>query len=180
MQTTVTIDEARKLTKADRAQRWADRRKAEHEEQAARRERFRVSTEPVTVRLPFPPSLNTYYGTKIVGKTVKDAVAIKYITSRGVAFREAVIRIWSGVGVTFSGRLAIKVVAVFPDNRERDLDGLWKALLDSLEHAGAYENDSQIKAESMEQEAVESPGWLDITLGPKPCVRQGTLFAMDW
>ena len=62
-----------------------------------------------------------------------------------------------GVLGLFEGRLAIKVIVVFPDHIERDLDGYWKALLDSLYYAGAYKNDSQIKAESMEQDRVERP-----------------------
>jgi len=31
-----------------------------------------------------------------------------------------------------------------PDRRRRDLDNAMKALLDSLEHAGVYDDDSQI------------------------------------
>jgi hypothetical protein len=43
MQKTVTADEARQLAKADRAQRWADRRREEETVKASRRERMRVS-----------------------------------------------------------------------------------------------------------------------------------------
>ena len=42
------------------------------------------------------------------------------------------------------GRLALCMDAFPPDRRRRDLDNLQKAPLDSLEHAGVYENDSQI------------------------------------
>jgi len=174
-QRTVTVIEAQQLAKQERGRKWGARRRAERNAKAARRERFRVSTKPVALRLPFPPSLNHYYRLTVVGKHAQT-----YISAAGKAYRAEVIKIWRRVGVTFNGRLAIKVVVVFPDRREYDLDGLWKALLDSLEHAGAYENDSQIKAESMEQEAVEVPGWVDIVLGPKPGERQGTLFETEF
>ena len=183
MQKTVTVDEARKLgalTKKAVELKRAERKRRDKAAADARRARLQPSSEPVQVRLPFPPLLNTYYGTKAIHPRDGKAFASTYISTRGDEYRKAIIDLWPSVGVTFSGRLAIKVVVVFPDNRERDLDGLWKALLDSLEHAGAYENDSQIKAESMEQEAVELPGWVDIVLGPKPCERQGTLFDCEW
>lgn len=179
-QRTVTVEQARELATQQRGKAWGERRKAEKEAQAERRERFRVSTEPVTVRLPLPPPLNAYYGTKIVGKTIRGAVAIKYIAPKGVEFREEVIRIWKDLGVTFEGRLAIHVRVVWRDRREQDLDGRWKALLDALEHAGAYERDSQIKAESMEEVGVEAPGWVTITLGPRPGEKQKTLFDTEW
>jgi len=179
-QRVVTIEEARDLAKRQRGRDWADRRKDEAEAKAARRERLRLSTEPVSVRLPFPPSINRYWRTKVVGKSIREASVITYISAAGTAYRKEVIRLWQKVGVTFEGKLAIKVRVVMPDRRERDLDGLWKALLDSLEHAGACERDSQIKAESMEEVAIESPGWIEIVLGPKPGERQGTLFDTEW
>ena len=184
MQKTVTVDEARKLgglTKKEAELKRAKRKRQDKAAADARRANLRLSNEPVKVRLPFPPLLNTYYGTRAIVPRHGKAFASTYISTDGKAYRKAIIDLWPSVGVTFEGRLAIKVVAVFPDNRVRDLDGLWKSLLDSLEHAGAYENDSQIKAESMEQEAVESPGWVDIVLGPKPNRdSQKTLFDCDW
>ena len=45
MQTTVTVDEARQLTKSQRATRRAERRREEEDAKAARRERLQLSTE---------------------------------------------------------------------------------------------------------------------------------------
>jgi crossover junction endodeoxyribonuclease RusA len=140
-----------------------------------RRVSYRLSTEPVTVRLPFPPSLNHYYRSAYIGGHVST-----YISGDGKAYRNQIVEAWQSVRVTFDGRLAVRVVAVFPNAAQRDLDGLLKALLDSLEHAGVYRNDSQVKLLIVEQSRVEAPGWVDVTIGPKPGETQGTLFETAW
>jgi crossover junction endodeoxyribonuclease RusA len=43
-----------------------------------------------------------------------------------------------------TGRLQVTIHAHPPDRRRRDLDNLQKCLLDSLQHAGVYRDDSQI------------------------------------
>jgi hypothetical protein len=43
-----------------------------------------------------------------------------------------------------TGRLAVTVDVHPPDRRRRDLDNALKALLDALEHGGAYRDDAQI------------------------------------
>jgi crossover junction endodeoxyribonuclease RusA len=40
--------------------------------------------------------------------------------------------------------LKVKVYLYPPDRRKRDIDNNMKSLLDAMEHAGVYENDSQI------------------------------------
>lgn len=42
------------------------------------------------------------------------------------------------------GRLAVRIALFPPDYRKRDIDNVLKPLLDACEHAGCYENDSQI------------------------------------
>ena len=42
------------------------------------------------------------------------------------------------------GKLKVLVMVYPPDNRRRDLDNIFKALLDAIEHAGVYVNDNQI------------------------------------
>jgi crossover junction endodeoxyribonuclease RusA len=46
----------------------------------------------------------------------------------------------------YAGRLAVEIEAHVPDKRKRDLDNLFKAVLDSLTHAGVWADDSQIDA----------------------------------
>lgn len=194
MQQRVTVEEARQLAADARKADKKIRRERARAEIEARRARWRRSRDPVTFRLPLPPLLNHYYRTTVVpagARILPGAVsvaplgggswrAITYISTEGKAYRKLVVEEWEKIGVTFEGRLAIKVKVVFRNHQEPDLDGFWKSLLDSLEHAGAFENDRQIKAESIEQEHVSAPGWIDVTLGPKPGERQGTLFATDW
>lgn len=155
--------------------RKSSRRQEERLVADNRRASFRVATEPVQVRLPFPPMMNHYYRTAVVARHAQT-----YISKDGKAYRDEVIAAWRKVGVTFEGRLAVRVEAVFPNAMRRDLDGILKALLDSLEHAGAYANDSQVKLLIVEQERTEMPGWVEVTIGPKPGERQGSLFGTAW
>ena len=48
-------------------------------------------------------------------------------------------------------RIRMEVIAYPPDKRRRDLDNLGKSLLDSLQHAGLYQDDSQIDYLSFER-----------------------------
>jgi crossover junction endodeoxyribonuclease RusA len=41
-------------------------------------------------------------------------------------------------------RLKVEIAAFPPDRRARDLDNLLKSCLDSLQHSGVFESDSQI------------------------------------
>jgi len=88
------------------------------------------------VELPFPPSVNHYY--RHVGPRV-------LISREGRAFRETVCAILARLGVRrMSGPLAVVTDIYPPDNRRRDLDNTQKALLDAMQHGGAYEDDSQV------------------------------------
>ena len=87
--------------------------------------------------LPWPPTVNTYY------RSVNGAVKI---SEKGRSYRLAVadqVLIQRGAK-HFSGRLLVRVTAYVPDKRKRDLDNILKSLLDSLTHAGVWEDDSQI------------------------------------
>jgi crossover junction endodeoxyribonuclease RusA len=93
---------------------------------------------PLNITLPWPPSVNTYWrmvnGRMIISKDGRDyrqAVADQMLIQRAQKH--------------FDGALCLTVEAHRPDNRRRDLDNLLKAALDSLAHAGVYEDDSQIK-----------------------------------
>ncbi len=86
--------------------------------------------------LPYPPSVNHYWG--VSGKQ-------RFIGKKGKEFRIAVSEACLDAQVqTMDGRLAVHVAIWPPDNRKRDVDNILKPLLDAMEHAGVYENDSQI------------------------------------
>jgi crossover junction endodeoxyribonuclease RusA len=54
----------------------------------------------------------------------------------------AVLEAWGKVPE--GARLSVRIEAWMPDRRRRDLDNLMKSTLDSITHAGVWEDDSQI------------------------------------
>lgn len=114
-----------------------------------------------TVWLPYPPSVNHYWGTR--GK-------IRFIGAAGKAFRQAAMLAWYATRAQGFGSARIKVtVEVYPpDRRKRDLDNVLKAAFDALGHARAYEDDSQIDWLSVERKEVrkDAPGLL-VTIGER-------------
>lgn len=93
------------------------------------------------VRLPWPPSTNTYY--RNVGHMTK-------ISKGGREYRKKVMAaIWDMCGgkpEPLTGDLHVRVEMHPPDKRRRDVDNSFKGLLDSLTKAGIWDDDSQIKS----------------------------------
>lgn len=100
----------------------------------------------VTIRLPFPPSVNHYWSHRVAGKPPKQFVQT-YISKKGRQYREhaveAVRRVF-GKPAALSMRLDVKLVLFPPDRRARDLDNYNKAALDALTHANVWQDDSLI------------------------------------
>jgi crossover junction endodeoxyribonuclease RusA len=130
----------------------------------------------ISVRLPFPPPLNRYYRTAVVS-----GHAQTYISARGKQFRKSVIAQWAiHPRVRWTCPLAMRIEVWCPDARNYDVDGCLKALLDALEHAGAYANDNQVRCLIVEMQGVSRGGYVHVTIGPRPGDRQGTLFETVW
>jgi crossover junction endodeoxyribonuclease RusA len=55
-----------------------------------------------------------------------------------------------------------------PDRRRRDLDNIQKPVLDALEHAAVYEDDSQIDLLITRRREVTSPGRIEVRLSEMP------------
>lgn len=95
----------------------------------------------MVITLPYPPSVNHYWR-HFRGRTL--------ISREGRTFRTnvcALLARGNGNGPRkppSGGRIAMAMDAFPPDRRRRDLDNLQKPVLDALEHAGVYEDDSQI------------------------------------
>lgn len=88
------------------------------------------------LELPYPPSVNHYWR-RVGARTL--------ISRGGRAFREAVCSILAAQGIRpIAGPLVVEVTIHPPDKRRRDIDNIQKALLDALQHGGAYGDDSQI------------------------------------
>lgn len=110
---------------------------------------------PIKLTLPYPPSVNHYWvwtgRTWIIGK-------------RGAAFIRDVHFICVGKRYHLKEKLKATAYVYPPDKRDRDLDNLGKALWDSLEKAGVYENDKQIKELHMKFCEPCKPGRVEVTL----------------
>jgi crossover junction endodeoxyribonuclease RusA len=104
----------------------------------------------VTLTLPWPPSVNHYY--RRVGHAT-------VISKEGRRYRQRVVgeALLAG-SPRVEGRLAVRIVASPPDRRRRDLDNLQKSLLDALQHAGVYGDDSQIDRITVERASTSDGG----------------------
>lgn len=99
--------------------------------------------------LPWPPTVNTYWDTitiPVKGKPGKRR-ATMILSARARDYRILVadaVRRQSVPCHVFTGKLRVRFLAFPPDRRERDLDNLFKGMLDSLVHAGVLQNDAEI------------------------------------
>jgi crossover junction endodeoxyribonuclease RusA len=90
----------------------------------------------VELALPYPPSINHYFsyyqGRPVLSKDAR-------------AYRHQVRRIAIAKGIKpLMGPLAVRIEIHPPDDRRRDCDNVQKAVLDALQHAGAFWDDSQV------------------------------------
>ncbi len=120
----------------------------------------------ITIALPFPPSVNGYWR-NINGRTL--------ISVKGRAYKKVVARLvqWNHAAKELQGRLAVLVILHPPDRRKRDIDNSMKALLDSMQAAGVYLDDSQIDRLVIERGEVKKGGAAIVTIeelggGSKP------------
>ena len=116
-------------------------------------------TRQVHLTLPWPPSTNTYWR-----HTTKGVL----ISAAGRKYREKVtawVREQFGVRPPrMAGRLAIVVEAFPPDRRRRDLDNLFKALLDAMQYAGVYLDDSQADRLTIARRDTSAPGRVEVVV----------------
>jgi Holliday junction resolvase RusA-like endonuclease len=97
----------------------------------------------VELKLPYPPSVNHYWR-RVGARTL--------ISRGGRAFRKTVCSILAADGVRpLAGPLFVEILVHPPDRRRRDIDNVQKALLDAMQHGGAYADDSQIMRLSIER-----------------------------
>lgn len=119
------------------------------------------------LNLPYPPTVNTYWR-RVGGRTIISAAGRRY--RKVVKDTIAVYRLCGVPGVTTFGRahLAIEIEVFPPDNQRRDLDNILKALIDSLEHAGLFEDDSQIEKITIWRREVEPEGAVKVSIMTLP------------
>lgn len=113
-----------------------------------------------------PPSNNVYYrhvGHKVLlsraGRDYRTDVCNRIVEQFG----------FGKTGFPLTGPLKLTIVYHRPDLRRRDIDNLQKGLLDSLTHAGVYEDDSQIEHLDVRFAPLpltEKRGTVEVTIQP--------------
>lgn len=91
----------------------------------------------INVKLPWPPTVNTYY-------TV--ARGRKILSTKGRLYKvdSAVELMQQKAPKKIKTRLEVKIDAYPPDKRKRDLDNVIKPILDAMQDYGIFLDDSQI------------------------------------
>jgi len=108
--------------------------------------------------LPWPPTVNTYWRSIVIGGRVR-----LLMSKKGRMYREAVVAAMS-VAKPFTERLEVHLSCFPPDRRKRDLDNLPKGILDALQHAGVYVDDSQIDWLSIERMPIQKGGSVTVRI----------------
>lgn len=101
----------------------------------------------LTIRLPWPPSINSMYQQGIIGGVHKKARASMFLSKAGKEYRLLAAEAIDEQRVprrSLEGRLAVSAIAYPPDARIRDLDNLWKSALDVLKHCNVITDDGHI------------------------------------
>lgn len=127
----------------------------------------RSCSEVIRLELPYPPSTNRYWR-NVNGRMV--------LSRAGREYRKAVDGLWwkllqEGGGccqTSKDDKLWIYIEAHPPDNRRRDLDNLLKPILDALQYAELFADDSQIAIISALKLNPVPGGMVRVSLGRCP------------
>jgi len=121
----------------------------------------------IFLELPYPPTINHYYGRTRTGQV--------YIGRQGRSYRDHV------AGIVYSHKcmkghdimrpyflinqklnLCIKIFP--PDKRKRDLDNICKCVLDSLQEALFFVDDNQIDILTIQRCSIIKDGMINISI----------------
>lgn len=114
----------------------------------------------VTVRLPWPPSVNHYYGRSKNGRV--------FLKEPGRLFRRKAATEFARMGwPRLEGKVRVALILSPPDNRKRDIDNIRKAAYDALSdrkgHTGIIADDADIIADRAEF-VSEREGWIEAVI----------------
>lgn len=111
----------------------------------------------INLKLPFPPSANRYW---------RHARGKIYISKEALDYRDQVKMACMMYGkiITKTGPVSVAVDLYPPDRRRWDLDNRAKQLLDALQYAGVFADDSQIVFLTMRKNAPVPGGACNVTV----------------
>lgn len=107
--------------------------------EARKQKKMAQDQAPLTITLPWPPSVNTYWRHPRSGP-----LAGRHLVSREGRLYRAQVKELVFYERKIYGRIAVHIEAYPPDKRKRDLDNILKSLLDSIMHAALIQDDSMI------------------------------------
>ena len=105
----------------------------------------------IVLELPFPPSVNTYY---------RRGAHATYMSKAGREYKQAVAEYIASGDFPKMGdkRLCVSMVIRPRDKRVFDIDNRIKSVLDSLQDAGLFDDDSQVDELSIYRGSQIVPG----------------------
>ena len=117
------------------------------------------------LKLPYPPTVNRMWRHVVMhgsprtllskaGRIYRDDVAAAVLTQLGPVNGKALR----------DSRVLVEIDAWMPDRRRRDIDNLGKAVLDALESAGVFADDSQVDVLTTRRCGVVRGGCLDVLI----------------
>jgi len=110
----------------------------------------------IRIELPWPPALNNLYANTENGRVLRKP---------GKAYKWMVFDCCEKQDIQHvKGRLRVDIWAYPPDNRRRDIDGLFKIVLDSLQQAGVFEDDSHIDHLSIHRGMIRNPSGVVVAI----------------
>lgn len=116
----------------------------------------------LTLKLPWPPSVNTYYRNVVVRGRPRTL-----ISSKGRAYKDLVTVKYRHLK-PMTGRLCVVMELYPPDKRVIDCDNRAKAAQDSLTSAGVWKDDSQIDILLLIRKKVTPPGHVIVSITEIP------------
>lgn len=124
----------------------------------------------ITLRLPWPPSTNAIWRSRISGTGRKQFVTV-YLSAEGKQYfidvQAAVLEKYGFMKPT-ADRLRLTMLVVAPNKRKIDISNRIKILEDSLVHAKVMVDDEQIDELIVRRGPITKPGWIDVELSAIP------------
>ncbi len=120
----------------------------------------------MNLTLGIPPSINDYWGHRVVQPGGKKPFVQVYVKPKGKVYqehvRQAVLVDHSGMfpvnSALFTNPVVVTLTFAFRDKRRRDIDNFVKPLLDALVKAGVMEDDKLVDMLHVERRPVTKGG----------------------